>query len=776
MKYVKIKVKTLLIIIALLMTLSLCTYFLRDNIIYTIGQFYDKGDKEEIAGAYYNRVAENFPHKKSAINAANKQIFNILDKNNFKIIDRLFFFPRSTMKTGLNVGYNSIMNINNDYNEIIKHHINSDQIAEYTIGVSLMNWLAGEKDRAISLLNNIDYIEDEELEEIRKLNLSAMYMTVGKLEESRLLIENDINKCDKYKYLRKDLIAYSSFMLKDYESFRNNLVENTIRYQNFKDLNHPYIKPLKSIKEIIENYNQLLEAQQTRKKTSNTLEGKVTISGKPLPYTLVFVKDNKNRGFSSHLDEGLGVMSIGITNEEGIFKLENIPNGTYGLGIGVDWQRVNGMNIDMRSNYDIKFAGNDKKFEDINFNGPLKVTKAEKLDGNKMKFEWESNIDDIAYYVLQFGEVRLTEDKKEIVTFSYFKEDEIKENSIIIDLDNERNNSICAGASWGWDGLDPYYVVEPLYHRGNYAYKIVGYSKDGNIITDNLGSYTNKTYDTIYIEGKEWTNADKLLLDRKYEEATIEYEKAIEIDPNDLHSMKALTKLYYYGGEYDKKSDKLIGKDWDKAQKYLEILNSKLKYNSSIRFKLADIYKFKDDLQKSLEFHKSLLDGKHYYHYKSIGDLYVYMGDFQNAEESYLKYLDKTKYDSTVADLLMIYILQNRLELLQDISKRYNNESYYAEYEKYTKLYKDNIDRIGYDEFYALINSGEIEAAEEFLSRKDDSLSKFYKGILILKKNIEREDKENKYTEMYEKQKNSTLKYLMKCFGKANLNTGFGDY
>jgi len=777
MKNIKFKVKTLILIILIVTAIGGGIYFLSDNILYAIGLIYENKGNEEMAGAYYKRVAENFPQSDSAIKGANKQIENLLINNHLGYFDdKIVISGFGTSKGGSNISYASLANINKDYAEILKYHKGRDLFSKYTIGVAIMNWFGGEGEKAIKLLETIS-TGNKEIEEMRKLNLSAMYMSMGEIEKGMRLIEMDMEKKDIYKYIRQDLLAYGYFMLEDYDKFRENMVDNSIRYASVEYLKEPYIQFLNeySVRNIIENYNRLLEAKENRPKTGNVIEGVITTDGEPLSYGIVFVKDRAYGSMSSTaLDDGTGIMAIAVSDKDGKFVIEDIPNGTYGLGVWIDWQRIVGKQIEINKEYDIILTGNEKLNKNIDFFDSIEVVEAEALEDNKLRFSWNDDSKDIDFYILSLGEVVETENKSQIVDFSYTTE-KIKGTTITLDIEKERRNSFAGFMSWDMNGANPYYFLEPLYHEGDYGYKITGYDKGGYIVTDNMGIYSKRNYDTVHIKGEEWTKGDSLLLERDFEGAIAEYESAVNRNPEDIHSAKALAQLYFNGWIYEKDSSELGGKDYEKARIYLELLNEEIDYNEQIKSRLAEIYMKLGKYEASLELYNQLIDKESYYNYRYIGDIYAAQGNTHRAIENYNNFLNRTEWDHVVDDMMIMYILNNDTQSLEAIVKKYKGNWYHESYEPLIKEYITNIDRKEYQELFNIINQENIFEGEKLLEPNVDDLGRFYKAIILLKKNIDRLEKEQKYTQLYNGVKDRTLKELLRYFGKDNLRSDFGD-
>ena len=769
MKEVKIKVKTLLVIFLVIMVFGSSIYFLRDNILYGLGLAFDTFGSEDMANAYYNRVTDKFYDRESSIKAANKQIEKIVKDRDFNYLWDNVVIVEGMTKSGANIDYNSLVDINADFEKIYKNNDKNETLGRYSIGVSIMNWFGGEYKRAIDILEGIDYLEGD-LEEVRKLNLSSMYMNIGEIEKGREILDKDIDKGDNFRYVRKDLLNYSYFMMGKYEDLSWHESDYSIRYKVHERIDEAYIKPILGLNDLIRELDELSQLAESNINSGNEISGRVTLDDKPLAYAIVFAKDREYRGMSSGFLD-MGVRAFGISDNDGNFTIKNIPDGRYGLGISVDWQRIKNKQIAMDREYNMVFHGNDKITKNIEFFNLLKVISKEKLDENNIKFIWENNRSEVEYYRVGIAL------NKEGSFSTIYHTDKIYDKSYILNIEDMRNsNNVGRGLSYGMDGIDPYSILDPLAYGGEYVYTITGYDSNDNVVISNKGIFNNGDYDTVFLEGRELSLGDKLLIDRKYEEAIIEYEKSFKDNPLDLEAARSLALLYTYGWEYDNRDNRgeLLGSDYNKAKEYYEILEEKDKLSNILLYQYARVLIRLEEYDKAIKLYEKLLDRGEEYHYSSLGKMYVYKKDYSVAVEYYNKFLESSKYNYVVDELIMIYALENKTDLLIDVSKKYDYTNYHDSYEEVIKDYI-NIDKSDYDKFYDLIKSSNFTEAEKFLEGKDDDLSKLYKGILILQKPLERFEREVEYTKIYKSVKDPLIKKLMEYLGKDNISSAFGN-
>src|SRR5690606_29650512 len=98
------------------------------------------------------------------------------------------------------------------------------------------------------------------------------------------------------------------------------------------------------------------------------------------------------------------------------------------------------------------------------------------------------------------------------------------------------------------DGVvDPLSLLAYTNPENRFHWNVIAYDKDGELITKSNGyRLDDKTIGNLpffYLKERELTNADRLLLDNKVDEALEEYKKNYVEDPDDIHSLRMITRL-----------------------------------------------------------------------------------------------------------------------------------------------------------------------------------------------------------------------------------------
>lgn len=772
MTYIRIKVKYLLIILVSAVLIVLSAVYLQGFLLYLLGKGSEVAGDAERAGVFYDRAVEEFPGSAGSLDAAQSKLELMFREKDFGYLRKLKLSGSSALLNGVYINGESIDKINGQYEAIEKHAVRDDGFARYTIYVAMANYFGGYGDKATGLLKATDYIRNPDLEQMRKLNLSAIFMGLGEMEKGYEVIKDGLESADRYSGVRNALNGYYCFMTGKLELFKSMERQRDTWYEQTMDLKDTLLKPLLDMNNTISGYTELAGLKDKQKKSGNVFTGRVTDEGRPVAYALVSLKDTAFRGLeSSQMGVGDGVKSVAVTDADGYFRMEDVPDGVYGMGIGLDWPRVNRKACQMYKNFDLKFTGNTAMEQNISFFSPSDMARASNAGAGRLEFK-VSLPAGAAYYTITMGELRKVEDNMLIPNYT-FNSERLVVSDYVLNIPDERRRGMQAGASFSDAGIDPHDLMEPFYHTGDYSYFITFYDNKGNILFDSNGIYPGRQNNTVHVDGREWSEADRLLLDKKYDEAIKMYETLIDDPEEGLHARKVLAKLYLNGWKYDKKTFSLVNKDTQKAKKYLTMLTGEIKDNSQINAALAGIYIGEKDYTRAIGILETNTDDA--FGNRQIAQIYGYMGNFSKAVKFYKKFYDT---EGQGADrLLMLYLLQGRTELLMDTAGKYSdNGTYYADYTSLVRQYLKK-DTSGYDEFFSLVRQDKPDNAEKLLEGRSDKLALFYRGLLQLQKDIHGYvEREKQYTEIYGKVKDETLKQLLKYFGKEGVQSGFGDY
>ncbi len=769
MGYIRIKVKHLLLILLSAIVLIAAPLLFQGRMFYLLGRASELAGNSAAADVYYDRAAEGAPASNAAVSAAQRKLGMLVENKNFGYFNELFITESFTALDCSYIGAESADRINAQYTDIAAHAVKGDAFAEYTIYVALANYFSGYGKNAVKLLEQLDYIRDGKLESLRELHLAAMYMGLGEMGQGTAVLQERLNAQDRYSTVRRALYAYYCYMTGDMDGFDKELAAIPDLFFTGQKPDETLVKPLLQINSELSGFKYLKGAEPTEK-SGNVLSGRVSMDGKPAPYITILLKDEATRsGWSSTLGQGSGVRCDAVTDSEGRFRFTNIPDGIYVIAIGADWQRVQGKAPDLGGGGSLKFTGNTVLEKDIAFLDTARMVNVKDIGDGKFRFS--VNLPENAdYYTIGAGELRDIDDNR-IIANNRFYSDSITTGEYILDTARERKRGMNTGASFGSDGIDPYYLFEPFYHTGDYAYYVTFYDHNGNIMYVSDGIYPSRHRNIVHVVGEEFNGADLALLDKRYAEAIGLYERELAEGDRGLHALKVLAKLYYNGWEYDSKTYSLKNKDAEKAKGYFERLIGEIPDNNEVLSVLGSLYIDSGELQKGLEL---LENSSNPYDLLEIGRNYGYMGKFEKASEYYERFNEKTGRGQE--NLMILYVLQNKREALPRLAESYSESTvFYADYKpligKYVKM-----DTSEYNEFFRLINAERPDEAAKLLRGGEDDLAMLYNGLLVLQKRFKSsEEKEDQYSLYYNKVKDADIKLLMKYFGKESVQSGFGD-
>ncbi len=211
------------------------------------------------------------------------------------------------------------------------------------------------------------------------------------------------------------------------------------------------------------------------------------------------------------------------------------------------------------------------------------------------------------------------------------------------------------------DNPEIYSLLGDVLQNVNKADAIAYYKKGLNIHPKN--AYLNTGLGFLYFNGKDFTNAEKYLVNIWVE------------DPTNIRLLTALGKIYK------------AWKQYEKAMKFYRICELLEPHNSFVLYGLADTYRGMGSsnhaLKYWLKFHN--LEPRNKVALTRIGDCYTKLNDKENALSFYLKAL-AIDYDFfAYIGAAKIYFLKNNtekaLEIYEKISTiEHKNSRYFFEY------------------------------------------------------------------------------------------------
>ncbi|WP_273320380.1 tetratricopeptide repeat protein [Vallitalea guaymasensis] len=722
MKYITIKVKHIILFICVLIIVYIGINFNSPGMYYLLGNM-SKGDN---SNAYYNRLVNEHPEDKNSVLGQIKILENILFSNdNNKIFNKMIVTVQDGFSTVNGdtrvVGEESIIDINDTYSTLLEYHRDNDYFDNYTLYTALVNWYAGYNENALGLLEE-NVFNNKEYENLRNMYLSLMNIELGNFDEAVDLMEKHYD--EEYEFYW-DTVAYYYSLLSGKKDFSK---------KDFSD--HIFAEDKKF--RIIDYLNEDISSVQMEKnkKADNTIQGVLLSDGKPVENMLVFLTSMD--GVSSQMGFVFKNNLIAVTDENGQYSFDDVPNGDYSLGLCVPWNRIKGHNIEFDKGYRIiEMEGNSSYTRNINLYSPIKVS-IKKIESNRFQFQVSHDYLDFDYY--KVGLSLINGDEGDFYNVNYYSNTKFRGNTINFDVNKERESYFNTGYRSSNGIIYVESLLDALHHSGKYYLKITGGYDDRDCWIDNYGSYSNTPITTIDIQGEEWTEGDKLLIDQKFGEAVLQYEKELKDNPNDLHIRKTLAKMYMR--EWDENDDE-SNIDYKKALEHLLIINESMP-TPEIKEAIGDCYYNLKDYETAIEYYDKDVDIQQYYIAKS----YYYLNKYNEAIENYNGLIGSYLNDTVIEKMIGIYLFQDDMEGLKSVITKYTNKYNNADYEPVTNKYI-NMDRSDFIEFYGFINTGNIDEAKSFLSNKESDLARFYQSLFILLEDTNGESRANKFMDIY---------------------------
>ncbi len=325
--------------------------------------------------------------------------------------------------------------------------------------------------------------------------------------------------------------------------------------------------------------------------TTGSVTGSIILSGKPLAGVELILQPLPN---PNTYPMGSPDAAWLTSNEDGKFLFENIIPGRYGLGFVVDLEQVGDAVLKggrfPKSIIYVEEGGNyNWDFELVETMKIVAPIDDEVIQGDYINFSWEP-YEDAAYYTLELGTYFENGSGSSGHPQKYYS------NSAKLNI--QELKSIQTGMSYDEEGPKPQSLFGYAMPGGRFFWSVSAHDKDGNVLTSSQGYLKSQNSNFTFPE-KEVSEGDKLLLARKYGEAIAAYEKTLEKDPEDIHSLSMLAKLYGFSlneavGQYEYS-------DLDKAIVYYHRL-FELTGNVGYLDRVASIYYiYKEDFKKALD-------------------------------------------------------------------------------------------------------------------------------------------------------------------------------
>ncbi|KYH34889.1 tetratricopeptide repeat protein [Clostridium tepidiprofundi DSM 19306] len=479
---------------------------------------------------------------------------------------------------------------------------------------------------------------------------------------------------------------------------------------------------------------------------NSEIKGNVTLNGKPVPNAVVYIVD---RDWGKRIKGIFPIRSCppydGIcvrTNLKGEFSVKKLHEGEYITILSLPVLKFSQNKTVLSKNTlnrRIKLKNNESVEYDFSFVEPLNVVEPKNrvdVTGGKVHIKWEK-VKGAAYYRINTIEYCDPFELKGSSVFSPIT-DKIRDIEYDIDIDDFKFKKP-GGSFSDNDGLMNVQAYLGIVIPGAYIpLTVSAYDSNDNIITSSLPIQADKDdMILIAIKGK-LTEGDKLIIDKKPEEALKYYEEYIKKNPNDVHALMVLSRLYYNGTKVifgENKKERCENKDVHKAveiAKRAYELTGNAEYLketlNAVAFDSNNKNDYKWVIEEMLKLPKSELT---YTEYENLGRMYLKLGKIKEADKYYDKFDDLSEHYFIRSILLKIYFedFDRAFEMAQSNKFKFWNRNKYEFVQNIKKLNKIDKSSESYKVFRTLVKSILIQE-NGYKEKYNNEISKIKIGVL----------------------------------------------
>lgn len=724
MKTVKIKVKHILVIAAIILAAFILRPYVIPGLMYSYANILSAAGNKDKADALYNKLGTEFPTSSLSADALFKrcaaQFLGDGDVLNFSnIYSSLSSFGMS--EYGKIIKADDLEKLNGNFAAISKSARQDSSFDRLEMAVSLMNWFGGNTDYAFELMQKANKTGDKLMHQETSLYLAIMNVQTGEFDKSKAILSALVTDDSEIK----NYVNYIKWNLDVLEGKWTPKPE--VPYYSRR-------KTLVSLSSIIKGMEYSVQNHTAKSTDSGVISGVITVSGKPVKGMIVGL----NR-VNIIEDGGIGgdteIEYLTTTASDGSYQLDKLAPGRYFVDIKAPWFRIKDTQIVykglMADNREVRVENGTSVKVDIKFNPAFKA-EVSKQNNGILDISW-SAYPEAAYYRVQSGPMQTgNKNMRDFFNATFSKTTE--ETNYKLDIDKYADIPMpgYGYSSMGGDEssklyIEPSCIIGAFYQPGNYAISVIACDKDGNTLATSQASSSGNNVLTVSLDGRQYSQADKLLFEKKYEEAIAQYRKQIEQNPRDAHSMRMLGALYSIGYANDG-----TGKDLNKALSYYKQLNN-IAPSQHSRMQLGNLYLETGDTSQAIRVYNEIVQYDDEYKedtWYRLFNAYAFDGQFNNAITAQHKAVQTGIYSYNSQIISLIQILQGSKQGFDSLV----NDPYLTDGTK--KQLQDTIEAIPagkFEEFHKLLKADRREAAFKWLSSSETSnWNLFYKGLLTM--------------------------------------------
>ncbi len=296
------------------------------------------------------------------------------------------------------------------------------------------------------------------------------------------------------------------------------------------------LEQLESIK------NEIERAIDQQKDGVTTVKGKVVRStGEAVPNVGVFLR--QEGAVYQSIVEGEPYQLV--TDQQGNFEFTGVIPGNYQLNLGLTFEQIDGWTWPVEMEDWIVIAGQEMEEVEVTLHPLLELeapVNQATIKSDTLEFAWDS-VDGAAYYDLHLGV------ESESGSVSTVFKTRIEGNGLTVPLEELYNQQVGVmfEDSEDWTTVDPVSILAFTNTENKFSWSVKAYRQDGEMITQSNGyrldeeSIGNLPF--FYLKAREMTEADRLFLAKKVEQALAKYKEDYSENPNDSHSLRMIVRM-----------------------------------------------------------------------------------------------------------------------------------------------------------------------------------------------------------------------------------------
>lgn len=309
---------------------------------------------------------------------------------------------------------------------------------------------------------------------------------------------------------------------------------------------------LRSVEGTVWHYQDKVEKRLQRLESAQgtggivPVEGIVTFDGEPFGGIEIVVRE-VNREYSTWSYSDVREF-VAVTDSQGKFTTQ-LSTGVYEIGLQLDYSQakvVEGSHLQVKNGQVVLPLQGELPPVEFRFVKPVQLISPEgddQYDGVPIEIAWEEYPEAVRYRVSFSG---ITRDEKGYHSTGG-KSFETTDNNLSLD-----NITFLPFGYVGYDGdgVLPSFIIESPKAFDEIQITVSALGSDGAVLSSSSGlqfSDSSSVPGTFKVPEQELTEAERLLLERRYEEAVVLLEEQIQQDPSDVDSLWMLARIYFSG-------------------------------------------------------------------------------------------------------------------------------------------------------------------------------------------------------------------------------------